>query len=289
MLTNEQFDQTRRLALRLAGIELFERHRQVLERRIRRLGIHDGAGFDALLNGAEKGDTHAGRQLIGLFTTNFTGFFRHPWHFQLAAEHALRTVDRRGEACLWSAAAATGEEPYSLAMALIEVFQRDDPPASILATDVDADALAVARKGEYEDRTLRSPIDGDRESCGLSTDQVFRFFTRRDDSCWSVKPAVRRLVEFREINLAEVPWPVEGCFDVIFCRNVLMYLEGGRRVEVLERLASLMAPDGLLMLDPTEYPKRAEKWFSVLASGVYTPRREPSHGAARLHSQGLNL
>jgi len=195
----------------------------------------------------------------------------------------------RGEACLWSAAAASGEEPYSLAMALIEVFQRDDPPASILATDVDADALAVARKGEYEDRTLRSPIDGDRESCGLSTDQAFRFFTRRDGSCWSVNPAVRRLVEFREINLAEVPWPVEGRFDVIFCRNVLMYLEGGRRVEVLERLASLVVPDGLLMLDPTEYPKRAEKWFSVVASGVYTRRREPGHGAARLHSQGLNL
>jgi len=251
--------------------------------------MDDSAEFEALLQAAEAGDQRAGRQLIGLFTTNFTGFFRHPWHFQLAAEHALRTVDRRGEACLWSAAAASGEEPYSLAMALIEVFQRDDPPASILATDVDADALAVARKGEYEDRTLRSPIDGDRESCGLSTDQAFRFFTRRDGSCWSVNPAVRRLVEFREINLAEVLWPVEGRFDVIFCRNVLMYLEGGRRVEILERLASLVVPDGLLMLDPTEYPKRAEKWFSVVASGVYTRRREPGHGAARLHSQGLNL
>ena len=289
MLTDDQFDRTQRLALRLTGIQLFERHRELLERRSRRLGMDDSAEFEALLQAAEAGDQRAGRQLIGLFTTNFTGFFRHPWHFQLAAEHALRTVDRGGEACLWSAAAATGEEPYSLAMALIEVFQRDDPPASILATDVDAEALAVARKGEYEDRTLRSPIDGDRESCGLSTDQAFRFFTRRDGSCWSVNPAVRRLVEFREINLAEVPWPVEGRFDVIFCRNVLMYLEGGRRVEILERLASLVVPDGLLMLDPTEYPKRAEKWFSVVASGVYTRRREPGHGAARLHSQGLNL
>ena len=270
MLTDDQFDRTQRLALRLTGIQLFERHRELLDRRSRRLEMGAWATFEALLHAAESGDPRAGRQVIGLLTTNFTGFFRHPWHFDIASEHALLVAHRNGVARLWSAAAATGEEPYSLAMALIKVFQRGDPPATILATDVDADALAVARKGEYEDRALRSSIDADRESCGLSTDQIFRFFTRRDGSCWSAKPAVRRLVEFREINLAEVPWPVEGCFDVIFCRNVLMYLEGGRRVEVLERLASLMAPDGLLMLDPTEYPKRAEKWFSVVASGVYT-------------------
>jgi chemotaxis protein methyltransferase CheR len=149
MMTNEQFDRTRRLALRLAGIELFERHREVLARRIRRLGIHDTAGFDTLLNAADEGDTRAGQQLIGLLTTHFTGFFRHPRHFGVAAEHARWAVHRRGTARLWSAAAATGEEPYSLAMALIDIFQRKNPPVTILATDIDGDALAVARQGEY--------------------------------------------------------------------------------------------------------------------------------------------
>src|SRR4030095_144869 len=155
MLTNEQFDQTRRLALRLAGIELLERHREVLERRIRRLGIHDKAGFDTLLKAAAEGDTRAGRQLIGLLTTHFTGFFRHPRHFDLAVEHALWAVHCRGTARLWSAAATTGEEPYSLAMALIDIFQHDNPPVTILATDIDEDALGVARHGEYGQSALR--------------------------------------------------------------------------------------------------------------------------------------
>src|SRR4029453_4912199 len=115
MLTSEQFDRTRRLALRLAGLELQERHREPLDRRIRRFGIQDHAGVDALLNAADDGDPAASRRLIGLLRTNFTRFFRHPWHFDVAAEHALRATHRRGEARLWSAAAATGEEPYSLA------------------------------------------------------------------------------------------------------------------------------------------------------------------------------
>ena len=124
--------------------------------------MSDPGGFEALLHAVEDGDQRAGRQLIGLLTTNFTGFFRHPWHFRIAAEHALRVAYRNGVSRLWSAAAATGEEPYSLAMALIERFRCDDPPASILATDVDADALAVARRGEYDERAVRPATDGDR-------------------------------------------------------------------------------------------------------------------------------
>ena len=155
MLTDAQFDRSRRLALRLAGIELCDRHRELLERRSRRLGVRDSAGLDSLLGAVEEGETTARQRFVCLLTTKFTGFFRHPRHFEIAAEHALRAADRRGRARLWSAAAATGEEPYSLAMALIEVFRRDDPPANILATDIDVEALAVAQQGEYGEPALR--------------------------------------------------------------------------------------------------------------------------------------
>ena len=100
MLTNGQFNRTRWLSLQLTGIELFERHREVLERRIRRFGIQEEAGYDALLKAADDGDKRAVRQLIGLFTTNFSGFFRHRQHFDLAAENALWAVHRRGSARL---------------------------------------------------------------------------------------------------------------------------------------------------------------------------------------------
>src|SRR5512136_2778235 len=112
MLSNQQFDRTKRLALGLAGIELVERHRELLDRRRRRLGILDSAGLDSLLDAAEEGETTARQKLLCLLTTKFTGFFRHPHQVDLAAEHALRAGERHGRARLWSAAAATGEEPY---------------------------------------------------------------------------------------------------------------------------------------------------------------------------------
>ncbi len=149
MLTNEQFDRTRRPALRLAGIELVEHHRELPGRRRRRLGLCDAAELDALLGAAEAGTSDATGQMLCLLTTKFTGFFRHPRHFEVASGHALRAARRHGQARLCSAATATGEEPCSLAMALIEGFGRNDPPASVVATDIDAAALAVAKRGEY--------------------------------------------------------------------------------------------------------------------------------------------
>jgi chemotaxis methyl-accepting protein methylase len=111
MLTSEQFDRTRKLALRLAGIELCDWHRELLANRSRRLRPSPAASIEALLRAAEQGDLPACQQLIGLVTTNFTGFFRQPQHFVVAAKHALWAAQRQGQVRLWSAAAATGEEP----------------------------------------------------------------------------------------------------------------------------------------------------------------------------------
>ncbi len=273
MLTDQQFNRARRLASKLAGIELFERHREVLARRSQRLGVTDQTGLDTLLGAAEKGDAAATRRLLCLLTTKFTGFFRHPRHFEVAARHALRAAEQGGRARLWSAAAATGEEPYSLALALIETFQRENPPANIVATDVDADALTVAQRGEYGELALRA----------LAPERRERFFLELNPGRrWVVTPAARRLVEFRVLNLVCPAWPLAGPFDVIFCRNALMYLEAHHRYAALERMASLLAPDGLLMLDPAEHPGKAERWFTAQAHGVYSRRRvsSPRNGAA---------
>lgn len=260
MLTREHFDRTRHLALRLAGIELFERHREVLSRRSRRLGIHADADYEALLAAADDGDPRAGRQLIGLFTTKFTGFFRHPGHFQVAVERAREAVQRRGEARLWSAAAATGEEPYSLAMALLDGPGSDDPPVTILATDIDEDALLVAEQGEYAESALG----------GLESMHRKRFFSETPNGRrWRVAERIRDRVKFQGLNLTHPVWPIEGTFDVVFCRNALMYLEANHRVAVLERMASVLAPDGVLILDPAEHLGQAGHLFCHGTNGVY--------------------
>ena len=266
-LSNQQFERTKRLALSLAGIELVERHRELLARRSRRLGLLDSAGIDALLDAVEKGEATASQKLLSLLTTKFTGFFRHPRHFEIAAEHAIQAAEQRGRARLWSAAAATGEEPYSLAIKVIEVFRSDHPPITILATDLDPEALATAERGEYGIAALK----------GLEPAQQERFLRQTSaPGRWAIAPAVRRLVQFRPLNLATVPWAIEGAFDVIFCRNVLMYLEACHRYAVLERLASLLAPEGLLMIDPTEHLGEARHLFIPETDAVYRRRRTGS-------------
>jgi chemotaxis protein methyltransferase CheR len=257
-LTDEQFERTRRLALGLVGLALVDRHRALLGRRSERLGTYDA--FDALLDAAEDGKPDARRQLIELLTTNVTGFFRHPWHFHLAAEHALWAAHRCGRARVWSAAAATGEEPYSLAMALIDVFRRDDPAVTILATDIDETALAVARGAEYGEAVLAA----------LEPTHTARFVGESTAGRRRLVPAVRRLVEFRRLNLADVVWPLDGALDVVFCRNVLMYLEAGHRYAVLERIASLLEPGGLLLLDPSEHLGGAAPLFVSRGNGAYS-------------------
>jgi chemotaxis protein methyltransferase CheR len=263
MLTNAQFDRARRLALSLAGIELHERHRELLERRSKRLGCANNTGLDSLLSAVERNEPTATGQLLSLLTTKCTGFFRHPQHFRIAAEHALRAAHQHGQVRLWSAAAATGEEPYSLAMALIEAFGCDKPPAHVLATDVDAEALEVGKRGEYGEVALR----------GLDTARRERFLSPGSDARrWRIAPSVRHLVEFRSVNLANEAWAVEAPIVVIFCRNVLMYLEDGRRQAVLGRMASLLAPQGLLFIDPTEHLGKAGVLFSQESSAVYRSR-----------------
>jgi len=275
MLTEAQFERARRLALGLAGIELFERHRELLWRKSDRLLGHDG--FDALLGAAEDGDVDARRRLVELLTTNFTGFFRHPWHFHLASEHALWAVHRRGSARLWSAAAATGEEPYSLAIALLDVFRHDDPAVTILATDIDEAALAVARDAEYDEAALAA----------LESAQHARFAEASTVTARRrLVPAVRRLVEFRRLNLADVVWPLDGMFDVVFCRNVLMYLEAGHRYAVLERIASMLEPGGLVLLDPSEHLGGAAELFVDRGNGVYSRRAAAGSGHVSRRSAG---
>jgi chemotaxis protein methyltransferase CheR len=261
-LSVEQFERVRRLALKLAGIELVDRHRELLARRRSRREGFDPAAFDALLDAAERGEPAATGQLLCLLTTKFTAFFRHPAHFEIAATHALS----RGHARIWSAAAATGEEPYSLAMAMIELFNRDDPPVEILATDVDVGALAVAQRGEYAEAALQALDPARRERFFLPTGSTGRS---------KIDPAVQRLVEFRALNLVADDWDVESPFDVIFCRNVLMYLQASHRRTALERIATLLAPGGLLMLDPAEHlADAAAGAFTPVASGVFSRKAD---------------
>ena len=261
MLSDEQFKRARELALSLAGIELVERHKDLLHSRSRRQGLN-GPGLENLLTAAEQNNPEATRKLIGLLTTKHTGFFRHPEHFKAAADHVRLVAQVRGKAHLWSCGAATGEEPYSLAISLIETFDRDDAPVSILATDVDSESLKRAETGEYP--ASIEAIEPVRRA---------RFFDSAGDArTIAVAPSVRRLITFRRLNLADQNWQLSGLFDVIFCRNVIMYMESARRTRILEQMIDHLAPEGLFIIDPVENLGSANANFVQQQPGIYSVR-----------------
>ncbi len=166
---------------------------------------------------------------------------------------------------LWSAACATGQEPYSLAILL-----QDLAPAlagwdvQLLATDFSQTILKRARAGSY------SQIEMNR---GLPASQLVRHFRKTSDS-WELKPEVRERVEFRELNLA-IPWPVLPQMDLVLLRNVLLYFEPTLRQRVLRRLAQTMHPDGLLVLGAGETTLTMDDSFEAvpLARTVVYRRR----------------
>ncbi len=262
-LTEHLFEQVRGLALQLAGIELRDRHRDLFCSRSRRIGIREVHQLEVMLRKVEDGDPESVNSFIGLVTTKHTGFFRHPLHFEEATQQAVRAIGKRGRALIWCAGAATGEEPFSMAMTLLETFKPRPVPVSIIATDVDPAAIASAQGGEYSELALRN----------LTTERRERFFHQiSQERRWAINPVVRELVEFRVLNLIRQPWSVAGTFDVVFCRNVLMYLEPSYRLDILRRFAALLGPEGILVLDPAEHLGAAGSWYAPGRDGVYAGR-----------------
>jgi chemotaxis protein methyltransferase CheR len=155
---------------------------------------------------------------------------------------------------VWSAAAATGEEAYSIAITLCETFETLTPPAEILATDLDTRVLAHAREGIY-------PID---KVTSVEAERLRRFFLKGRKSRLGyarVREEVRDLVEFRTLNLRDAEWDVEGPFDAIFCRNVLIYFDKPTQRLVLERLHARLASGGMYFAGHSESLLQASDLF----------------------------
>jgi chemotaxis protein methyltransferase CheR len=271
MLTCTEFARIRGTVLQLTGIELQDRHHGLLAERTRRMGLTEPGARRQWLEAVDAGNPAARRSLVALATTNHTGFFRHESHFSQASDHVARLGTARQPVRLWSAAVATGEEAYSLAMALIEAFGTETPPVVIRATDIDECALAVAVLGRYPRSALQA----------VSPARQARFFQPDPAGGWTVVPAVRRLVEFGVCNLIGPPPDAGGPFDVIFCRNVLMYFEASRRARVLHWLHGRLAEGGLLLLDPTECTGGARPCFAPIGNGIFRNTPPPPFSAPK--------
>lgn len=259
------FERIRQLIYDHAGISLHAgKQAMVYSRLTRRLREHQYPDFASYLTALEKGTTPNGQaewqEFINCLTTNLTSFFREEHHFHTLTEELKA---RRGQpARIWCNAASTGEEPYSLAMVLSEVMGAQASQSSLLCTDIDTRVLEKAQRGVY-----------DVDAKGLSTERLKRFFLKgvgRNAGSMRVKPELARLPQFRVFNLMSPNWSGLGeSFDYVFCRNVMIYFDDPTQRRVLERIHSVMKPQGVLFVGHSENFTDSSDLFQLRGKTVY--------------------
>lgn len=242
--TARDFDRVRALIYKKAGIALAESKQEMvysrLARRLRATGI---GSFVTYLDKLEQGgDAEEWEAFTNALTTNLTSFFREAHHFPILAEH-LKKVKEPIE--IWCSAASTGEEPYSIAMTACEAFNTLTPPVRIIATDIDTNVLNTGANGVYSIDRLDK----------MSPERAKKFFLRgkgEREGLVRVRPELRQMITFKQVNLLADNWGINTQFDVIFCRNVMIYFDKPTQGKILDRFAPLMKPDGLLFAGHSE-------------------------------------
>ena len=241
--THRDFERVRALIRACAGIALADgKHEMVysrLARRLRATGLDSFTDYlDRLESNALQGEWQA---FTNALTTNLTSFFREPHHFPVLAEHARS----RASLSVWCSASSTGEEPYSIAMTLCDAYGSLTPPVSITATDIDTDVLDSAAQGIYPEERVRS----------LPSAQLRTYFLKGKGSqagLVRMRPELRKLIDFRPLNLLGPDWSLKPPFDIIFCRNVMIYFDKPAQRQILSRFVQLMKPDALLFAGHSE-------------------------------------
>jgi chemotaxis protein methyltransferase CheR len=279
-LGDREFDRLRALIHAETGILLRDTKRPLvaarLARRLRHLGYTTFVEYCAHLSRLDP-DGSERVAMVNAITTTKTDFFREPHHFAILRTAILPDVGARvrhgGPARLrvWSAGCATGEEPYSIA---ITILDSPLPTASwdvrILASDINTDVLARAEAGVYPEERLL-PIDA-----GVRRHHFRRAAAGAD--AFEVSADARRLVTFRRVNLCDEGWPIHTMFDVIFCRNVIIYFDRAKQIDLVRRLIGFLAPGGYLILGHSESLLGHGLGLSYVGQTVY--RASPTNGLA---------
>lgn len=247
VLAPREFQAIAALLHRETGIHLPEVKRAMVEgrlaKRLRLLGLPDFAAYLAFVE--ESGGADERRRMISALTTNVTRFNRESHHFEALRRVILPAlapaVRKGGRLRLWSAACSSGEEPYSIILAILATLpEASQLDVRVLATDINADMVARGEAGVFPEAAL-----ADVESVERS-----RWFERVDGG-WRASPEMTGLITFRVLNLIG-EWPMRGHFDGIFCRNVAIYFDASTQERLWERLAALIPPGGHLFIGHSE-------------------------------------
>jgi chemotaxis protein methyltransferase CheR len=260
--STQDFERVRRLIYDHAGINLHaNKHAMVysrLSRRLRETGHRSFADYLGWLQSNTSDARDEWQQFVNGLTTNLTSFFRESHHFDSLA-HDLR--ERQvSDTRIWCSASSTGEEAYSIAM-VVEETLGSASRAEIVASDIDTTVLAVAQRAVY-----------DADARGLSPQRLQRHFLRgkgANEGRIRVRPSVARRVTFRTLNLIEARWNLGEPFDIVFCRNVMIYFDAPTQRRVLERVHAVLRPEGLLYVGHSENFTASRDLFRLRGKTIY--------------------
>ena len=269
VMTRADFDRVRGLIYRHAGIKLadgkeamvYGRLSRVLrERRQASFGVYLQQLEQTLAGGGPRADAEL-QQFVNALTTNLTAFFREEHHFAVLVDD-LRARAAAGAQPLriWCSAASTGEEPYSLAMTVVEALGAS-ARVEIVASDIDTEVLATAERGVYA-----------ADARGLDDTRLRRHFQRGtgpNSGRIRVRPELARLLRFMPFNLIHGEWSRLGAFDIIFCRNVMIYFDDATQRQVLRRMHAVLKPGGLLYVGHSENFSDERSLFRLRGKTVY--------------------
>ena len=248
-ITPQEYEAFKSFLQDACGILLGENKQYLVKSRLRRIMAENKLSTlgDLLDRVKRTGRSSLKEVVIDAMTTNETLWFRDNHPFRILQEKLLPEFgDRKSAQSLriWSAACSTGQEPYSVAM-IIEEFRRQRPgrlrDVKITATDISKSVLEVARRGEYEMIAIGR---------GLSPERQKQFFTPAMNGSWQIRPQIKSMVEFRELNLLERY--MLGKFDIVMCRNVLIYFSAELKKDILTRIHATLNPGGYLILGASE-------------------------------------
>lgn len=267
--TDEDFARLSALVTGQTGITLGANKRQLvygrLARRLRQLQLQSFSQY------CDYVDAHVGEELselVNAITTNLTSFFRENHHFEHLANATLPELIERNAGSrrlrLWSAGCSTGEEPYSIAMTVAEVCSAElgSWDIRLLATDIDTQVLTRAASGIYtEDRIEDIPPQRAR--------RWFRRGKGPNAGKVRVMEPLQALIAFKQLNLMDAAWPMRGPFDVIFCRNVVIYFDKETQRRLFDRYADLLAPNGYLYVGHSESLHQISTRFRLIGRTIY--------------------
>jgi len=249
-LGDAEFEFIRHVIGENAGIVLGPNKRQLVQGRLaRRLRELHLPSYEAYCEHVRNSGPEELVGLINAITTNVTSFFRENHHFEALTSYMLPEAMQRNRQSrrirIWSAGCSSGEEPYCIAMVAREVLPAGQKwDLKILATDIDSEMVATAQRGIY-------PLD---RLASVSPERLRRHFrkgTGQHEGTAKVQPDVAQLISFRTLNLMHT-WPMSGPFDIIFCRNVMIYFDQATRERLVNRFSDILAPDGYLCLGHSE-------------------------------------